>query len=88
MKPNAFLVVAFIYCCVAVLLAIFITFENISTVTWRIAAVVIVVISVRCRDVVTTIFLGSSSSANWFVFIPLTLFLVIVFGSLYTAEQR
>ena len=88
MNFNAFQVVAFVYCGIAISFALILPYENTSTVVWRIVAVIAIVFSIRFRDAVTAAFLGSNNEANWFVFIPATLFLVIVFGSLYTAEQR
>ena len=83
-----FPVVAALYYCAAISLAITLPCENRSTVAWRVTAVIASVLIIPYRDTVSTALVGSSLGSHWLVFIALTLIFVIVFGLLYTVEQR
>ena len=87
MKLNIFQIAVLAYYCAAVSLAIFLPFESNVTVCWRIATVIVSLISIPYRDAIASAIFGSSFGSDWLVFIPLTLFYIIVFGTLYRAEQ-
>ena len=83
-----FSIVTLLYYCAVISLAIILPFENNTTVVWRITAVIGSVMIIPYRDEVSTAFVGSTIGSDWLVFIALTLFFTIVFGLLYTVEQR
>ncbi len=86
MAVRIFLVV---YYAAVLAVAFMLPFENSKYLWMRLLAIVISFSIVRYSDgVVSYLFGGAQTDSPWWVFIPLTLYFVIVFGLLFSNEYR
>ena len=68
--------------------AVMLPYESMVTPFVRVVATVLSLLLIRYRDQITSvIFGGATPESKWIIFVPLTLYFVIVFGGLWRIEQ-